>query len=100
MTINSALGTSIIVPVPDNDDEDGPIVKIPQSNGTEISVRIVDVAGDHTLHISLDGTSWNAAKTDGTELLQSSNRWIDNIGFALLKNVDLEIGGQKIDTHT
>jgi hypothetical protein len=66
-------------------DEDGNLP--PNNNPIVLQMRADEIGGWQNVNV-------------GDVLYSASNEWINNVGFALLKTVVLEIGGQKIDSHS
>ena len=66
--------------------------------------KITSNAASGTATAAIPGNATTAAQAatipmapDGTE--PSEARWVDHVGHALINNVDVEIGGQRIDRH-
>ena len=51
------------------------------------------------LRFTLPEVTLKATATAGSANNQAGFRWLDWVGHALIKSVELEIGGQRIDKH-
>lgn len=72
----------------------------PVNFGTSVTA-LIDRAGDLLTGIYLQTTlpDLTATSTDSGGTIYSRQRWIDNIGHYLIKEVGISIGGQEIDRH-